>query len=878
MAERELAVSLIIGGAMAPTLTRAFKKTELTGIRTGKSIADAMTKAQLGERLSRDVIRYGSKLDALRSKQTTLGRSSARLAARIDQVQALYRKARHEAKAYGISIADVAAEHRQFADAARVAERRVGRLQAAQQNRQIRSQVKGDIFDAAAPALLLAKPITEAIEFESTMADVKKVIDDIKPAGLKQLSDQILRLSTDDRIPMTANSIGDIVAAAAQAKVPKGELIQFARDAAKVGTAFDITGRQAGKAMAGIRNIFKVNQKGAVLVADSINYLGNKMDAEAPAILNVVERAGSLGDMVGFTGQQVSALAASLIELKTGPEEAATAINFMLTRLSAAHKQPKAFQRALREIGTSGQEMRDAIKDDAQGTLLSFFQTLKDSDDAVGILSDLFGAERAPKLVKLVNGFETYKHAVDLASDSAVYGGAVNREYAERAATTANDLKILANQAIRLAIATGRTLLPSVKAVARELGKLADIGAALAERYPTVTKVIGVTAISLVGLKIATLGARFAGTLFSDAWRLAGGILDRVAPKLVTQTKGMLALQAASLKGAGGLNLLSMKAIPALGTAFKSLAAGSLFTPIGLGIAAIAGGALLIMKFWKPIKAFMGGIWLGLQEVLGPFGPTIQAVVDMLKTAADWWMKLLSPVNASAEALSGAAAAGKAVGHAIGSIIEAIGSLFSPISKASEVMANMFGSGESLVTTFGAEFKAAGSTVLDGIKSWFGQVADLLPHSDAKVGPLSTLTASGRALVTTLGQGIAQAGPGAIAGPLSQALAVPIGPLPLSTLAMAGVAPPVPRPPARPAADMLARLNAPRSGSSDSASRIHIDMRGMTIHANTAADAQAIGDALEVRMRKVVEELDRRRQAKRRASLHDGDGPQLGSL
>ena len=41
--------------------------------------------------------------------------------------------------------------------------------------------------------------------------------------------------------------------------------------------------RGIDKAMAGIRNIFKLNQQGAVLVADSINYLGNKMDAGAPA-------------------------------------------------------------------------------------------------------------------------------------------------------------------------------------------------------------------------------------------------------------------------------------------------------------------------------------------------------------------------------------------------------------------------------------------------------------------------------------------------------------------------------------------------------------------------------------------------------------------
>lgn len=219
MAERKLDVSLVIGGAIAPTLARSFKQSERLGKRSGQSIALAMKKAQLGEKLSADVIKYRDTLASLKAKQAALGHSSKRLEQGIAQVQARYREAKREAKAYGISIAEVATQHRDLAQAARVAERRLGRHEAGERNRQVRSEVKGDILGAAAPALLLAKPIKEAIAFESTMADIKKVMDDIKPEGLKQLSDQILNLSTDERIPMAATGIGDIVAAAAQAKV-----------------------------------------------------------------------------------------------------------------------------------------------------------------------------------------------------------------------------------------------------------------------------------------------------------------------------------------------------------------------------------------------------------------------------------------------------------------------------------------------------------------------------------------------------------------------------------------------------------------------------------------------------------------------------------
>ncbi|MDP8642873.1 phage tail tape measure protein, partial [Serratia marcescens] len=55
----------------------------------------------------------------------------------------------------------------------------------------------------------LTLPINQAIEFESVMADVRKVVDFDTPAQFKQMSDDVLNLST--RLPMAAEGIGQIV-------------------------------------------------------------------------------------------------------------------------------------------------------------------------------------------------------------------------------------------------------------------------------------------------------------------------------------------------------------------------------------------------------------------------------------------------------------------------------------------------------------------------------------------------------------------------------------------------------------------------------------------------------------------------------------------
>jgi len=90
------------------------------------------------------------------------------------------------------------------------------------------------------------------------MADVRKVVDFDTPDQFGQMSKDVLLLST--RIPMAADGIGAIVAAAGQAGIAREELLRFAEDAAKMGVAFDLSGQQAGAAMTGLRSIFGLTQ------------------------------------------------------------------------------------------------------------------------------------------------------------------------------------------------------------------------------------------------------------------------------------------------------------------------------------------------------------------------------------------------------------------------------------------------------------------------------------------------------------------------------------------------------------------------------------------------------------------------------------------
>lgn len=124
------------------------------------------------------------------------------------------------------------------------------------------------------------------------MADIRKVVDGLDDKkAFTQMSDDILTLST--QLPMAAEGIAEIVAAGGQAGIARGDLMQFANDAVKMGVAFDTTAEESGQMMAQWRTAFKLTQEDVVVLADKINYLGNTGPANAKKISDIVTRIGA---------------------------------------------------------------------------------------------------------------------------------------------------------------------------------------------------------------------------------------------------------------------------------------------------------------------------------------------------------------------------------------------------------------------------------------------------------------------------------------------------------------------------------------------------------------------------------------------------------
>lgn len=436
---------------------------------------------------------------------------------------------------------------------------------------------KKGLMIAGAGAAALAVPVKIAIDYESAMADVAKVVDGLKDEAGKitpaytAMSNQILEMTT--RLPMAAKDIAAIVAAGAQSGIAKNELIGFAESAVKMGVAFDITADQAGQSMAEMRAAFRMNQPEVVALADKINLLGNTNNQNAPKIMEVVQRIGALGEVGGFAASSVAAMAASLTAVE--PEVAATGIKNMILALTKGESATKGQSAAFKKLGLDSVQVSKDMQKNAEATVAKVIEGIQklEKHEQVAITNELFGSEALPIVMQYSQGLELLKTNLDAVSNASKYAGSMEAEYASRAATTANNLQLAKNTMAALGITIGNVLLPGVNSL---------IGSFNTVMGKVQTWVQANPGLSSGLVKVAVGAIAIVGGLSA----LSIGLITIFGPMMMV---------------AKGFGIVSLAA--------KGMSMALLTNPITWIVLAIAGAALLIYKNWAPISGFFVGIW-----------------------------------------------------------------------------------------------------------------------------------------------------------------------------------------------------------------------------------------------------------------------------
>lgn len=481
-----------------------------------------------------------------------------------------------------------------------------------------RRAIKDEFWGAAGAVAGVAFPVKLAVEFESAMADVKKVVDFDTPKQFKEMEQDILRLTRT--IPMAGTELAKITASGGQLGVARKDLPKFTETIAKMSVAFDMAADQAGDSMAKLANVYQIPIDQIGKLGDAVNHLSNSSPAKAGDIINTLGRVGGVAKQFGLTEIQTTSLSNAFISLGKTPEIAGTAINGMLTKLMTADKQGAKFQKALKNMGMESKDLKKAIKENGEQALMDFLKQVGKlpKENQMGALVDLFGLEYADDVAVLVSGLETYKKSINELKKTSKDGkpafiGSMDKEFAARSATTANNWQIFKNSLTEIGITAGSVLLPALNQLMTTIRPIINSFADWASKNPEVVSALVHLAAGFAALKVGGLMFRFVGNELSGlmvSFRLAKALLGVDWLATVIRFKsgiGALARIFGVVKTAATL----------LGSGLMSLGRFLLMSPIGIALALLGVAAYLLYKNWDGVVGGAKALWQDLSNFIG---------------------------------------------------------------------------------------------------------------------------------------------------------------------------------------------------------------------------------------------------------------------
>lgn len=701
----------------------------------------------------------------------------------------------------------------------------------------------GNLALAMGPAALAAGLLVgalgmaagKAMQFESAMADVAKVVNFETAAELREMNTTVMDMA--GRIPMAADGIAAIIAAAGQSGVAKEDLAEFAEQAAKMGVAFDLTGDQAGKMMSDWRAGMALSLPQVYSLADAVNHLSNNMNATAPALGEVIQRVGAVAMVCGLSETKVAALGAAFLSAGASPEVAATALKSFTTTLVKGTAMSKDQAKAFASVGLSATQLAKDMQTDAQGTIFKVLEAIakKPKELQMSLLTEMFGQESLGAIAPLLKNMGNLSQAFELVADKSKYAGSMQAEFDTRSKTTENALQLLSNKLTNLAIAVGNAFLPAITAGAKALGAMADalrwvaetrvgqviltLAGGLAAAVLAVTafsagmwavsKAAPVVSTTLTGIRMALLALGWpvwaliaaVGLLYVAYKKNFGGIattLNRWGRNISLVVRGVTAIFE-SLKGstfeirgelardirAAGLERLVVtvgRAVYRIKEFFAGIWEGLNFDG---AVAVLIPAILKIGDLFDFVGKVVGEAFgfevtsaaseaRGLGEVLGGFLSWIlEGLATVIANLVRGIESLIAAFRWLGAVLTGdwatAAEMAQSIWDNFCASLMAFADLFrigdwlrNAWAQATEWLAgiDLFESGARLLDTFKEGILSKVESLKQTFSDALASLRNLLPFSDAKEGPLSTLTLSGARLMSTLGEGMNAGFPG----------------------------------------------------------------------------------------------------------------------
>jgi TP901 family phage tail tape measure protein len=631
VASKTLKASVLIGGSITPSLRAAIGNTKDGLTRIGQAIADVDKRQRLLGQSIQTFGKMGKNVDGLRREYDQLTLASDRLRASQSRLAA----------------------------AQRAVDANMARRSA------LGGQMMGAVGTAVATGFAIGKPVMNAANFARENRLIGNTAN-MSREEVAALGATILREAriTNQGANELQKAIGFLVAAGLDVKTAEASIRTIGRTTTAAGADIE----DLSKASFTLIDALKIDtDKGGLQAAlDILAVAGKEGNVELKDMAKVLPSlgAGFVALKMGGT-EAVATIGAALEIARKGTDsadKAATNMDNFLSKIMSPETRKKAQKNFGLDIAGVIERAQKSGANPFEAAMQAVIKATGGDQKKIG---DLFQDMEVQKFIRpMIQNWDEYVRIKNKALTKSA--GTTDKDFALMMEQQAEQMKAAKIAADNLAKTFGAQLLPTIGNAAGKMAVFMDKATAFVNEHPHM--VVGATKIAaaFVGLRVAGLAAGYAFTFVAGPFLKVAALLARFRAAGAVASLGQFGATALRVGGA----------VRWIATAFAAIGGG----PVTIAIGALVAGAILVRKYWEPIKAFFSGMWEGFSSAmqpamdglftaLAPLKPAWDAVAAAVGKTWEWFGKLLEPVHLTGEQLKSVTDAGKTFGVVLGAVI-----------------------------------------------------------------------------------------------------------------------------------------------------------------------------------------------------------------
>jgi len=653
-------VSVLIGAELGKSFKGAFGSAnkQLSSLGSAiKKVTDRANQIEAFRNSSRATKEASIAYRDARQKLNVLSKEIAATDSPSKQLQNNFRKAKRLADQTKKSFLETASSTRQMGKALRsggidiknfnleqaklsknlnVLKRRQSALQnnqnAKDKNLSNRANYRSQMVDAVALGGVLYSAVKPAVDFELAMAKVGAITNEAADSkGFKALTKQARELGRTTQY--TATQASEAMQFLGMAGLNTNQILAATPSVLNLAIAGNMDLGRTADIASNILTGFNMEAERTGEVADILAQASRSTNVNVEMLGQTMKFIAPAAAAVGGTLSETATLAGVLGDAGIQATMAGTMLRSTYLRLAAPAKAgAKALGQMRNEMGISAEEMPDVAKEALlaqkrlsglgvkifeNGKMRSIVSILKEmhhatknlaDDEKLSIIKDIFGTRSTAGALAIFKSVETGR--LDEVEEKINNANGAAKEMADRLKnTTSGAFKEFASAIESVGISIGSVLLPAFASIAKTAANVAGRVSIFAEKFPVLTKYLGLAIAGMISFKVASIGMGFAFTF------LKGGFLSAKGALLAYKT---------------AMTLMSFS-IPKVILGIKALGVAIMSNPIGLIIGGIAIAAGLLIKNWQPVGEFFKNLFSG--------------VIAYVKKAFEWVSKLLKPLK-----------------------------------------------------------------------------------------------------------------------------------------------------------------------------------------------------------------------------------------